>query len=241
LDSLSLVYRIKINVKIITITLVTVILLAYFNVDRYVFAVEYFDKSEAAFNKPYEYWTGKYWNWWFSVSPEQVFNKEKILSTDCLANTKGPVVFLMDPTFAYDTIVKNCKISSSQGILFTFLTSECDTELKGMENASYTNLANCAKEDNAASVFEKQGFIDGEKIKDENIEEVLSEKFKLTIKENSIYHPDALTGIWDAVAHGYYVFVKPLTVGNHTIHYKTFTSGVPWAFSSDIKYNLLVE
>lgn len=230
-----------VNIKIIIPILIFVTFLSIANIDTKIFAVEYYSQNEEPFGKPFEYWTGEFWNWWFSVKPDEVFNQEKLSSSNCLAKTDGHVVFLMNPSFANDVIIKNCHISPQQGILFTFLTSECDKELKDMEDASYDQLTRCAIEDNTAPVFEKQGFVNSKKIGENYIQKVISNEFKLKIGKDSVYHPDAIEGIWDAVAHGYYVFLKPLPIGTHTIQFKTFISGVPWGFSSDITYNLLVK
>jgi len=204
------------------------------------FAAEFYSEDEKPFNKSYKYWTGEYWNWWFSVNRDDVFNENILSGSECLANLDGPVVFLMNPSFAgTNKIVKNCVITSQQGVLFAFLTGECDTELPNMSNASFTTLLNCAIEDNQVPIFEKSGTIDGVKIDKGDIKEIKNDGFKLVIKENSVYS-DAIPGIWDAAAHGYYVFIKPMSIGDHVIKYKTVTIGTPWQFSADITYNIKV-
>jgi hypothetical protein len=205
-------------------------------------ALEYFSITSQPFGKPYDQWVEEWMKWWFTTDKDVLNTKLK--NSDCIAKLDGPVVFFMSPTWSGpDKRVMTCEISSQQGILFTFLSGECDTELPEMKNASYDKLLRCAEEDNEADYISMTGHIDGIPIERKDIQSVSTNKsnfenFKLEFRPNNLY--DAVPGTYDAAATGYFVFLEPLSVGNHTINFKTLVLGAPWQFNSDITYNLKV-
>ncbi len=204
------------------------------------YAIEYFSVNSQPFDKPYDQWFEEWLKWWFTTDKDNL--NTKLQNGDCIAKLDGPVVFFMSPTWSGpDKRVMSCEISSQQGIFFTFLTGECDTELPNMKNATYEKLLRCAEEDNKADRIIMTGSIDGVPIDQSDINMINTnmsnfENFKLVMKPNNLF--DAVPGTYDAAASGYFVFVKPLPVGPHSINLKTVVLGAPWAFSADIIYNL---
>jgi hypothetical protein len=202
-----------------------------------VYAVEFFLDGSSPFGVPYKDWVDKWWNWWISVHKDNVTNAQ-LEKKDCLANLEGPVVFLMNPSFAGgEKREKVCEISDKQGILFNFLTAECDTGLSEQTDSSYRELINCALEDDQGTLH-KEAYLDNVKIPENKIEEIYTNEFNISISSNNVY--DAEPGSFKAAAHGWYVFVKPLSSGNHVLTYKSALFGVPYGFTSDITYHFKV-
>jgi hypothetical protein len=221
-------------------SIILLLLLSLISTNAY--AIEYFPVNSEPFGKPYDQWFEEWLKWWFTMDKDDL--NAKLESSDCIAKLDGPVVFFMSPTWAGpEKRVMSCEISSQQGIFFTFLTGECDTELPDMKNATYENLLNCAEEDNKADRIIMTGSIDGIPINQHDINVISTNKsnfenFKLVMKPNNLF--DAVPGTYDAAASGYVAFAKPLPVGLHSINLKTVVLGAPWAFSADINYNLNV-
>jgi hypothetical protein len=203
-----------------------------------IFAVEFFSENSRPFGIAYKDWVARWWNWWIGDVHKEDVSNNQLEKKNCLANVDGPVVFLMDPTFAgAQTREKICEISSDQGILFNFLTAECDTGVFEKKTVSYEELLNCAIEDDKG-ILQKEAFLDGQRIPDDKVHEIKTDQFNITIGENNVY--DAEPGTYPAAAHGYYVFIQPLSLGNHTLQYKSALFGVPYGFTSDIIYRFMV-
>ena len=75
----------------------------------------------------------------------------------------------------------------------------------------------------------------------DNVTELYSKGFNITIPENT-YEPDQNTGTWRSGAHGWFVFLKPLPVGDHTLNYNIGVTGTgPNDHSAEITYDLKVK
>ncbi len=77
------------------------------------------------------------------------------------------------------------------------------------------------------------------------VSEVYTKEFNATIPEAG-HIPSEKSGIFPAAAHGWFVFLKPLTPGNHTVYYQnsvepTTLSGAENVNSAQMIYNLKVE
>ena len=77
-----------------------------------------------------------------------------------------------------------------------------------------------------------------------NVTEFSSKPFKLVIPEDT-QKPNQVIGTWDAVSQGWWVFLEPLPVGNHTLDYNirvtptgALTSPGTSPHFADISYNL---
>ena len=75
----------------------------------------------------------------------------------------------------------------------------------------------------------------------DNVTEVLSKGFNITIPENT-HLPDQNPGTWRSGAHGWFVFLKPLPPGDHTLYYNVGVTGTgPNDHSAEITYDLKVK
>src|SRR5205809_6044166 len=58
----------------------------------------------------------------------------------------------------------------------------------------------------------------------DNVTEVFSKGFNITIPEDT-HMPDQNPGTWRPGAHGWFVFLKPLPAGDHTLYYNVGVTG----------------
>ncbi len=88
----------------------------------------------------------------------------------------------------------------------------------------------------------RAGSLDYKKNSMENVSEIYSKGFNVTYPEDSFW-PDLPSGKWfDAGAHGWFVFLKPLPVGNHKISYNVGVTGTgPNDSTAEISYLMHVK
>ena len=145
-----------------------------------------------------------------------------------------------------------------------YYTSHVDwlvnTEAAGQERYTYDQLLKCAREqvdlgavtslvkvdntpiaklDVVSSM--RGGSLDYKINSLQNVTEIYSKGFNITLPEDSNY-PDLKPGTWDAAAHGWFIFLKPLPAGDHTLYYNVGVTGTgPNDHSAEITYDLKVK
>ena len=194
-----------------------------------------YDLDEHIYGKNYSEWGGQ---WWLFLS--------NFTSTDVPAgdNTGGrcndkqidPNMFFLFGTFGnQDKITRECTVPSSKAILVPVLVSECsDLERKSLDTPE--NRRNCVYEGTKENVNKLNFSLDG--IPLTNVTNYFTEiPLNVTLKGGNAWGVDP----GDAMAHtgGYYVILKPLSPGKHTIAFDADKSGTG-AITIDLEYNLNV-
>lgn len=213
--------------------LVPLILFSIFFVipgQQYVYAIELFSEDEKPFNVPYDSWVSQFWNWYVDLNTE-----ESTPTPDgCLINESGSMVMLMG-TAVEGSPHQMCEISSEQGIMIPLWGAWCDTgDHKGLSDEELTK---CAREEYNLGKIGSQVKVDGRPVSNldvvmslisgsldydvkalTNVTEFYSKGFNITIPEDS-QCANCVPGTWRAGGHGWWVFLKPLPPGEHTITY----------------------
>jgi hypothetical protein len=219
-----------------------------------------FSKDEKPFDISYDDWASEYWNKWISMNTDQATPKPGgcLIVND--ANSNESMVMLMETADVNFPPTQVCKSSSSQGIIVPLWIGWCDTgSNKGVdlsECARQQNLGNIRSEVKVdgvpvAQLDVRQSLISGEldyKINSLiNVTESASKEFTLTIPPDT-HKPNQVPGTWRAASHGWWVFLKPLPPGEHTIFYNIrvtptgpLTSPGTNPHFADITYKLQVE
>lgn len=191
--------------------------------------VDFYLKVESPFGISHGDWIAKYWNWDLSIPLDQKTNNLLGLKENgCMVHRENSMVMLAD-TAAGGIWNQKCKISHSEGILIPIWTGECDHALKGFETASLKQLIDCARGYDLGKVkgqvkvdnipVAMLDVLDYETNVLKNVTEVYTKEFNVTIPLNSHFITEQY-GTFPGAAHGWFVFLKPLQPGNHTVYYQ---------------------
>jgi hypothetical protein len=224
-------------------------------------------RDETPLGKPYDFWVDKYLNWVISLSQEEATPKDG----GCLINKVDSMVMLMQTTFG-GSHNQVCNISSDEAIMIPLWVGWCDAggDLDEISDPSVNldqKLTKCAREvynlgnigsevrvDNAPIAnlnvrmsLKPDSTIDYRINSLQNVTEIYSKGFNITVPSDT-HKAYLVPGSWRAGSHGWWVFLQPLTPGEHAIFYnvRVFPTGATTSpgvnpTSSDITYNLNVN
>ena len=206
-------------------------------------AVEFFSKDDVPFGTSYDNWISKWWNWWVDVNITQIENTQS-QEGGCLMNASGEMVMLMETADFINPVPKQrCNISHTQGIMMPLWAAWCSTPTddryidKSKGNLS-EQLTQCAKWAYNLGNIISEVKVDGNLVAKlhvknaapkestifalSNVTEIYTKGFNITIPAYS-HKPDYPNnpGTHAAGSQGYWVFLKPLKPGEHTVEYKT--------------------
>ena len=224
-----------------------------------VHALELFSKNEMPLDIPYDTWVSRYWNWWLGLNLEEATPKPD----GCLINESDSMIMLMETTV--DSPPQQvCNISSNQSIMIPMWIAWCDTgDHKGLSDEQLTK---CAREEYNLGKIGSEVKIDGRPIANldvimslisgsldyginslTNVTEFYSKGFNLTVPEDT-QSANTVPGTSRAGSHGWWVFLKPLPPGEHTVQYNirvtptgALTSPGTNPHFADITYKFQVE
>jgi len=217
------------------------------------YAVDVFQKNEQPFGKPYENWVQDWWRWNAAIPGDPATTFAGVKENGCFINKTGDVAMLMDSAIGGEHNQK-CDISPNQGILISGWSAVCSSAVKGNENKSLNELSQCAKGYDlgkvTAHVWVDNKLIAQVKAEDLkttnlfNASELSTKGFNVTFPENSNLEVD-YPGTHPSASHGWYIFLKPLPVGEHTVRYvndvRETTLGAGNTNNADITYSLNVK
>jgi hypothetical protein len=203
--------------------------------------------DQSAYGHTYGEWSARWWQWSYSLptTHHPLFD-----TASCRAGQSGKVWFL-GGTFTLvqqgNTVVgeaeRSCNVPAGKALFFPILNSEWDNVCPPVDPPlSVPELRQAA----AASLAEAQGLaatIDGASVPHLVDFRATSPVFSVTIPNKNVWKsfgPPCDTikaGTYrPIVADGWYLLVKPLSHGRHTIH---FEGAIP-GFRLDITYHLNV-
>jgi hypothetical protein len=185
----------------------------------------------------YAEWTAKWWQWAMQI-PTSVNPITDKTGASCAQNQSGPVWFLAGSSGA--PIIRNCVVPAGKALLFGPINSECSTA-EDSTLKTEAQLKSCAVNDDVGAIA--QATVDGVPLQSLNSYKVQSPLFNFTFPQDNIF--GARPGPTPAVSDGLWVFLQPLSPGNHIIHHRGAVLANPTtgtqSFASDATYNLQVK
>jgi hypothetical protein len=212
-----------------------------------------FSVADMPYNHTYNYWVERWFNWFLSLPnvegneslahPRDSYSPEK-----CSWNQDnvGRVWMLPDGKDTNDlSQVENryCKVPAGKALLVQIVGSNCSME-EGLKNDK--ELMDCAKWFLPKAQF--SATIDGKEVmntiknpSDRNKFYVQPFFTNITFSKNNYY--GASEGVFRGAEAGYFLYIKPLPIGNHIINFKESVINTLDATGNDkrisnVQYNL---
>lgn len=215
-----------------------------------------FSVTEMPYNHTFAYWVDKWFSWFLSL-PNDAGNEKFTHPRDNYSPEKcswnqdvdGPVWMLADGRATKDLSelqIRECTVPSGKALLVQIVGSNCSAE-EGLKNDN--ELLNCANW--VLDEAEFSATVDGKVVMDTKKNPDDREKFfarpfltNITYAKSNYYN--ATEGTYRGMEAGYFLFVKPLPIGNHTIQFdesviNTLDSTGNDKRLSNVKYNLVIE
>lgn len=219
-----------------------------------------FSKDSAPYGISFSEWMGKWWQWHVSlpnkvneqnpsnlslIHPREVYSPEKCAWYQDNKNVwflpDGRSLGLSEFT---NPEIRKCTVPHDEALLVQIYGGGCDyseglttdKELEDCVNIGLDTVTFTAKVDGVEVMSSK------------NRNDVLPNPYlyNISFTDNNLY--DAPSGTYRAMANGYFLFLKPLSIGNHTIefseaYFKPGFEGQPSPENrlSNVVYNLTVK
>jgi hypothetical protein len=197
----------------------------------------FYSADSCPYGLTYGQWTVKWWNWFMSTPKliNPVFdNSGKFASV----NQKLEHVWFLAGKVGDDSKgvpERFCRIPASHSILFPVINCEVNPLECPELRTPHDLIQRVSSDEN--TITSKECTLDGKQIP---VQRVKSDPniFELEINDNNAYGVEGHQTT-RAAADGYWVFLRPLPAGNHTILFRG--SCEKGKLNSGAKYNLLIE
>lgn len=190
-----------------------------------------FDPDSEPFGTPFRQWTAQWWQHVlsFPLDGNPLFDETGAL---CMLGQRGPVWLLYGSTGG--TVTRTCSVPSGKALLFPVINQVDFNTTNQTARELRAEVAPCMDAVTTLSVE-----VDGRPVRDLDAEfRVRSAVFEVTIPPNSFVPPGTYS---PAIDDGFWVMLKPLSVGSHTVHIRAARDGCPVdPFALDVLYHLTI-
>jgi hypothetical protein len=178
----------------------------------------------------YKVLSAKWWQYLLSVPP----STNPILDDNpCDAKQKGPYFYLVG-TFG-GSAERTCTIPQGKSIFFPVVNVFATYDKNDPTSDTIAKVKKLVTE-NINQASDLHASVDGVNINLDNAR-AQSQPFPLKVPKDNILGGPEIAGTYLAIADGYWVGLKPLSVGEHTIHF----SGKVGSFSVEVTYHITVK
>ena len=172
----------------------------------------------------------KWWQYLLSVPP----NTNPILDDNpCNAKQKGPCFYLVGTFGGFKE--RNCTIPQGKSIFFPVVNVFATYDKNDPTSDTIAKVKKLVTE-NIDQASDLHASVDGVNINLDNAR-AQSQPFPLKVPKDNILDGPEIAGTYLAIADGYWVGLKPLSVGEHTIHF----AGKVGSFSVEVLYHITVQ
>lgn len=185
-----------------------------------------FPRDSVVVGRAYGDWSAAWWQWVLSIpaTSSPLFDN----TVDCKTGQSGPVFFLAGN--GGGSSERNCTVPSGKALFFPVLNQISTSFPAPLTLINEMRAANASAMDSATGMLVD---LDGRQLNDIPDFRVTSVTFDVTLPDNNLFGiPSGEYGT--AADDGYYVMLKPLSAGSHTLHFKGSSS----AISLDVVYHL---
>jgi hypothetical protein len=175
-----------------------------------------YQRNENPFGRTWEKWASKWCEWMLSI-PKKNNPSLDVTGEYSSFNQNDKFVWFLTGSFGNIVPIKRkCKVPEGRAILFPILEKE-DSLAEDSDLKTDTDLIKRSREA-TDKVLYMEAAIDGQDIEQVEDYRVQSEVFDLIFPQDNVY--DVKPGLTRSVCDGYWIFIKPLQSGKHTIHFK---------------------
>jgi hypothetical protein len=196
-----------------------------------------FSINSKPYGLSYGEWSAKWWQWLASIPSGNNPVNDKT-GVNCAQGQNGPVWFLAGSTGR--PAVRECTVPADKAILFPALSAECSTA-EDSTLKTEAELRSCATNSIQGGIAQVN--VDGVNLESLQTYKVQSPQFKFTFPSDNIF--GARPGPTPSVSDGIFIMLKPLTAGNHTVHFNGLVLANPTlgtqSFTTDATYHLTVK
>jgi hypothetical protein len=194
-----------------------------------------YSKDSTPFGVPYKEWIERWWQWNVAI-PTSQHPRDNYTAEKCTANQNGPVWYIPDILTGKEE--RTCTIPEGKAIMVPLLTGECDTsDPASQSDADLRQCSTAGDEYGAISAT-----LDGQKIENLDSYRTATDFFNITAVKGNIF--DSPAGTYRAIADGFFVFLKPLSLGNHELQVKTSVTNPTtpsYNYASEAIYDLKIS
>jgi hypothetical protein len=179
-----------------------------------------FDINEQPFGKSWETWAALWCNWLLSIPKNKNPSQDKT-GKYCSLNQNNRNVWFLTGSFGnIVTIKRKCIIPSGKAILFPVLVKEDSFA----EDSDLKTEADLIKRSEQATnrLISIEASIDDLRVEHLEKYRVRSQVFDLIFPKGNVYN--VRPGLTRSVCDGYWLFIKPLQTGTHSIFFRGETS-----------------
>jgi len=215
-----------------------------------------FSVNDMPYNHTFSYWVDKWFNWFLSL-PNVEGNKSLTHPRDnyspekCSWNQEynDPVWMLSDGRDSNDLShveIRDCKVPAGKALLVQIVGSNCSTE-EGLETDE--QLMKCAvwvlPQAQFSATIDGKEVMNTNKVPNDRVK-FYAQPFLANVSYGKSNYYGASEGTYRGMKAGYFLFVKPLPIGDHTIKFQesainTLDSTGNDKRISNVQYNIVIE
>ncbi|MFL6486983.1 MAG: hypothetical protein ACJ71D_09785 [Nitrososphaera sp.] len=195
-------------------------------------SIRLFSVDSAPFGLKFPEWCVR-WVKWCLEQPVETNPAKDTTGKNCSQNQSGPVWFLAG-TFG-GSIARKCTLPVGKAILLPILEKETSFAEENDLTTESDLIARTLEQTSRVSQLEAS--IDGVTLQNLRKYQVLTPVFDLIYPRNNVYQVQE--GRTRAVSNGFWVFLEPLSAGEHRIYFKGAHSQPD--FHSEATYEILIK